>query len=187
MGRRIFVLTGPVHSGKTSFLQSAVTSWELAGFNVGGFLNKARLDAGRITGYDLFDLRGGTAVPFLMVDGASAWQRIGGFFLVPGGLERAERILLRDVRADILVVDEVGPLELAGAGIWPALSAALLRGARCLCVVRTTILEEFRVKMGRKKIDIFRHGDPDVLESLTRRILKGTGTKPVTGCQRRRT
>jgi len=153
---------------------------------VGGFLNKSRLDAGRITGYDIFDLRGGKAVPFLRAEGASAWQRIGGFFLVPGGFERAERILLRDVRADILVVDEVGPLELAGVGIWPALSAVLSQGARCLCVVRTTILEEFRAKMGNKKIDIFYHGDPNVLESLTRRIFKEAGTKLRTESQRRR-
>ena len=177
MGRTVFVLTGSVHSGKTTFLKGAAAFWDLAGFSVGGFLNDARFDMGRVMGYDLFDLRGGESVPFLRAEGGPDWQRVGGFSLVPGGVERAEGILARDIRADILVVDEVGPLELAGLGIWPALSAALSAGAKCLCVVRMTILEEFRAKMGKRRIDVFRQGDPDVLEGLTRRILEETGPK----------
>ncbi len=101
----------------------------------------------------------GESVPFLRAEGGPGWQRVGGFSLVPGGLERAESILARDLEAHILVVDEIGPLELAGLGIWPALSAALSVGAMCLCVVRTTVLEEFSRKLGKRKIDVFRHGD----------------------------
>ena len=187
MGRTVFVLTGPVHSGKTTFLKGAAAFWDLAGFSVGGFLNDARFDVGRVMGYDLFDLRGGESVPFLRAEGGPDRQRVGGFSLVPGGLERAEGILARDIRADILVVDEVGPLELAGLGIWPALSAALSAGAKCLCVVRMTILEEFRAKMGKRRIDVFRQGDPDVLEGLTRRILEETGPKSRLERKRRRT
>jgi len=187
MGRTVFVLTGPVHSGKTTFLKGAAAFWDLAGFSVGGFLNDARFDVGRVMGYDLFDLRGGESVPFLRAEGGPDRQRVGGFSLVPGGLERAEGILARDIRADILVVDEVGPLELAGLGIWPALSAALSAGAKCLCVVRMTILEEFRAKMGKRRIDVFRQGDPDVLEGLTRRILEETGPKSRMEKKRRRT
>jgi len=187
MGKTVFVLTGPVHSGKTTFLKGAAAFWDLAGFSVGGFLNDARFDVGRVMGYDLFDLRGGESVPFLRAEGGPDWQRVGGFSLVPGGLERAEGILARDIRADILVVDEVGPLELAGLGIWPALSAALSAGAKCLCVVRMTILEEFRAKMGKRRIDVFRQGDPDVLEGLTRRILEETGPKSRMEKKRRRT
>ena len=187
MGRTVFVLTGPVHSGKTTFLKGAAAFWDLAGFSVGGFLNDARFDVGRVMGYDLFDLRGGESVPFLRAEGGPDRQRVGGFSLVPGGLERAEGILARDIRADILVVDEVGPLELAGLGIWPALSAALSAGAKCLCVVRMTILEEFRAKMGKRRIDVFRQGDPDVFEGLTRRILEETGPKSRMERKRRRT
>jgi len=178
MRRTVLVLTGPVHSGKTTFLKGAAVLWDLAGIGVGGFLNETRLARGKVQGYDLFDLRERASVPFLRTAGEPGWQRVGGFSLVPGGLERAEGILARDIEADILVVDEVGPLELAGRGIWPVLSAALSAGARCLCVVRTSILEEFRAKMGKRRIDIFRQGDPDVLECLTRRVRGRAGSKP---------
>jgi nucleoside-triphosphatase THEP1 len=173
MRKRVLVLTGPVHSGKTTFLKGAAAFWDLAGFSIGGFLNETCLAGGKVQGYDLFDLRDRVSVPFLRTAGGPGWQRVGGFSLVPGGLERAEDILARDIEADILVVDEVGPLELAGRGIWPALSAALSAGARCLCVVRTSVLEGFRAKMGKRRIDVFRHGDTDVLEGLTRRVREG--------------
>jgi len=173
MRRRVLVLTGPVHSGKTTFLKGAAALWDLAGFSVGGFLNETRLAGGKVHGYDLFDLRDRASVPFLRTEGGPDRQRVGGFSLVPGGLERAEGILARDIEADILVVDEVGPLELAGRGIWPALSAALSAGAMCLCVVRTSVLEGFLAKIGEGKIDVFRKGDTDVLEGLTRRVREG--------------
>jgi nucleoside-triphosphatase THEP1 len=173
MRRRVLVLTGPVHSGKTTFLKGAAALWDLAGFSVGGFLNETRLAGGKVHGYDLFDLRDRASVPFLRTEGGPGRQRVGGFSLVPGGLERAEGILARDIEADILVVDEVGPLELTGRGIWPALSAALSAGAMCLCVVRTSVLEGFLAKIGEGKIDVFRKGDTDVLEGLTRRVREG--------------
>ncbi len=44
MGRTVLVLTGPVHSGKTSFIKGAAAFWDLAGFSCRGFLNEARLD-----------------------------------------------------------------------------------------------------------------------------------------------
>lgn len=184
MQRTVLVLTGPVHSGKTTFLKGAAAFWDLAGFSVGGFLNEVRLDGGKVQGYDLFDLRGGASVPFLRTAGRPGRQRVGNFFLVPGGLERAEVILARDLGADILVVDEVGPLELSGLGLWPALSAALSAGAGCVCVVRTAVLDGFRAKIGKRRIEVLRHGGPDVLEGLTRRILKEVG--PKAGMERKR-
>jgi nucleoside-triphosphatase THEP1 len=186
MRRTVLVLTGPVHSGKTTFLKGAAAFWDLAGFSVGGFLSETRFDGGGTLGYDLFDLRAGTSVPFLRREGEPGWPRVGGFSLVPGGLERAEGILARDHDADILVVDEVGPLELSGVGIWPALSAAMSAGAGCVCVVRTSVLEEFGAKMGKRRIGVFRHGDPDVLEGLTRRIRREVGSKSRLDRKRRR-
>lgn len=46
MLRRVLVLTGPVHSGKTTFLKGAAVFWDLAGFSIGGFLNETRFAGG---------------------------------------------------------------------------------------------------------------------------------------------
>jgi hypothetical protein len=59
-------------------------------------------------------------------------------------LEKAERkIRTHDLR-ELLIIDEIGPLELRGGGVWPAL-ADVLRAPllRCLVVVRDEILDRF--------------------------------------------
>jgi nucleoside-triphosphatase THEP1 len=163
----IYVLTGPVHSGKTTFLAGAAARWKASGLDVGGFLSVARPGDGCDQGYALVDLRDGASAPFLTQEGEPEWPSVGPYRFFPQALERAKDILRRDRDADVLVVDEVGPAELDEGGLWPALAEALASGARCLCVVREEILEEFRAKIGPRKSMVFRHDAPGVLESLT--------------------
>jgi len=163
----LLVLTGPVHSGKTTFLRDAASRWTEAGFRVGGFLSLLRKEGGLDQGYDLFDLREGTARPFLELAGGTGWQAVGPWRLRPATLEAAEDILRRDSEADILLIDEIGPLERGGGGLWPAFAGALAGGARCLCVIREEILEGFRAKIAPVTPAVFRHRDPGTFESLT--------------------
>lgn len=161
------MLTGSVHSGKTTFLADAAARWKASGVAVGGFLSVARLRNARDQGYDLVDLKDGTSAPFLTRIGEPDWPSVGPYRFVPEILERAGAILSRDRGADILIVDEIGPLELGGEGLWPAFVEALASGARCLCVVREEILDEFRARIAPTEPRVFRHGAPGVLESLT--------------------
>lgn len=163
----LFVLTGPVHSGKTTFLAGAAARWRASGIDVGGFLSEARRAGGGLDGYDLVDMKDGTSALFLTRSGEPDWPSIGPYRFVSEALERARGILLRDRDADLVVVDEVGPAELEGGGLWPALAEALASGTRCLFVVRDTILEELRARIGSPAPRVFRHGVPGILESLT--------------------
>lgn len=164
---RLFVLTGSVRSGKTTFLERAVAGWKSAGLAVGGFLSVARLRTELDQGYDLVDLKNGKSLPYLAHKGDPGWPHVGTWYFFPDVLEKAKSILCRDCGADILIVDEIGPLELGGGGLWPAFVEALASGARCLCVVREGILDEFRARIGPKELRVFRHGAPGILESLT--------------------
>ncbi len=163
----LLVLTGPVHSGKTTFLRDAAARWKASGLDVGGFLSVLRPDNGCDQGYDLYDLNEGTSLPFLAHEGEPDWPSVGAWYVFPSTLQKARSILSRDSEADVLVVDEIGPLELGGEGLWPAFERALERGARCLCVVREGILEAFRAKIVSRELLVFRHRAPDAFESLT--------------------
>jgi nucleoside-triphosphatase len=163
----LFVLTGPVHSGKTTFLRDAAARWKASGLDVGGFLSVLRADDGRDRGYDLFELKEGTSLPFLAHEGEPDWPSVGTWYVFPPVLEKAVSILIRDSGADVLIVDEIGPLELGGEGLWPAFRKALESGARCLCVVREGILDSFREKIGSREALVFRHRAPGAFESLT--------------------
>lgn len=166
-GGALLVLTGPVHSGKTTFLRDAAARWKASGLDVGGFLSILRVDNGCDKGYDLFDLKKGTSFPFLAHKGEPDWPSVGSWYMFPSTLEKAGSILSRDSGADVLIVDEIGPLELGGEGLWPAFEKALERGAQCLCVVREGILVAFRAKIGPREAAVFRHRAPGVFESMT--------------------
>lgn len=139
----VLVLSGPVHGGKTTFLERSLARWAARGVPCVGFLSPAATDGHGENGYDLLDLKTGDRRPFLRKQGEPGAERIGPFVFVPAALDRA-RSIIRDADArDFLVVDEVGPLELAGRGLWPALREAVgEEGRKTLLVVREGILKD---------------------------------------------
>ena len=167
------ILTGPVHSGKTSLLKAAAGRWKSDGRAVGGFLNEMRREGDAIIGYDLLDLAEGSSVPFLRRAGDPAWEKAGSYRFVPGALGKARDILARDRAADLCVVDEVGPLELSGGGYWKDILKALSSGTRSLWVARASIIENLRATLGECDIREFRIETPGVLDLLTEDLFPG--------------
>jgi nucleoside-triphosphatase THEP1 len=141
----IVILSGPVHSGKTTLLEKVAVRLRSAGRDVRGYLTPARrAAAGSVEGYDLQSLQDGTRTRFLARDARSAAERAGPFVMDEEGLRRAEEIILSAPDSALLVVDEVGPLELEGGGVRRALERALAsRTGTTLIVVREAILDEF--------------------------------------------
>ncbi len=144
----IAVLTGPVRSGKTTFLLGAVSRWKEAGRPVVGFLSRA-VESGRGTEYELLDIAGGRAMPFLTRADVPGAERVGRYSFIPSALDAARTIIASSVPGQILVVDEVGPRELRGGGVWPAVGAVLAEAGRTVLVtVRETILRDFLLRIG---------------------------------------
>jgi nucleoside-triphosphatase THEP1 len=151
----ILVLTGPVHSGKTSLLRKLVNDLKGRGVRVDGFLSFAVVRSRERLGYDLFDLKSDKAIPFIRKKGQRNWQRIGAFFFIPEALEKAQQKVLDSSGDDFLIIDEVGPLETQGRGIWPALSEALNKSSLCcLLVVRNSILRDALKLLGSRNIEV---------------------------------
>jgi len=167
----IFILTGLVHSGKTTLLERAVHKLKQDKVKIDGFLSKALREEQEVIGYDLFDLREGGAVPLLRRTGEREWQRVGSYFFLPSGLDEAERIILRSKDAELSVVDEIGPLELSGKGFWPALKQVLFPPQTVyLVVVREKILEDFLAILERSQTRVFNARDEETLSRLTEEI-----------------
>jgi nucleoside-triphosphatase THEP1 len=170
----VLVLTGPVHAGKTTFLEEACARWAAGGLPCAGFLSPAVIDAGGETGYDLFELPRGPRRSYLRRCADPAAERTGPFAFVPETLARARAILLDPGRPGLLVVDEVGPLELRGGGLWPALREAVRRPDRTvLLVVREEILQELAAALAPLVPVVFRLRDPGDISLLEERILTG--------------
>lgn len=158
----IFVLTGAVHSGKTTSLKLIIDKLRKENFWIDGYLNEVVLENQEINGYDLFDLGEKRSIPFIRREGEEDWERVGSYSLIPQGLSRAKGIILRGTKADILVVDEVGPLELAGKGVWPALEKFIfLPKPDFILVVRKNILQDFLELIDGQEVRIFDTDDTE--------------------------
>jgi nucleoside-triphosphatase THEP1 len=140
----INILTGPVHSGKTTFLKNTIPLLREKNFRIDGYLSDAIWKNKEFIGYDLIDLKDHRYHPFIRKQGQQDWQRIGPFFFLPKTLDIAKKIIHRSKKADLCVVDEVGPLELTGKGVWPILKDILMfPNPHLLLIVRDSILKKF--------------------------------------------
>ena len=167
----IFILTGPVHSGKTTLLKKVVRELKEKKYRIDGFLSETVWKKEEIVGYDLFDLKKERSIPFIRKTGEKEWQKIGSYFFIPQSLDEAEKIIVRGKEADILVVDEVGPLELSGKGFWPALKQVIFHPLNSyLLVVRINILKDFLAMLGKSKVKIFDIKNKDIFAQLIEEI-----------------
>ncbi len=150
--RRLYILSGQTGSGKTTRAAEVVERLRARGLLVGGILAPGLLDCGRRTGFDIVNLASGESARLAREDaGGSAshaqWSR---FAFSPEGLALGGRALGPDARdADVVLVDEVGPFELAGGGWAPALDKlASEHEGPVLLVVRASIVDAVRRRWG---------------------------------------
>jgi nucleoside-triphosphatase THEP1 len=167
----ICVLTGAVHSGKTRAATAAVEFARAAGRRVMGVLCPGRMRRGVRTSIDVEDIATGTRVRLASLSGSER-ERIGRFSFRSRGLAHGRRALRRAIRRlpDVVVIDEIGPLELAGRG-WRApvdqlVSAYRDRRSRLLVlVVREGLLERVRREWRLNPI-VVRADDPRAVDRI---------------------
>jgi nucleoside-triphosphatase THEP1 len=148
----ILILTGPVGSGKTSFLRRLLTYLGSEGVAVAGFFGQRIFLDDELVGYDLINAANMRRHPFLRKgESTGGDDAIGPFRVDPDGQAAAHGILNASAPEALLIVDELGPLELEGKGHWPALAPLLDDpGRHFLVVIRDAHLEEFgRIFNGR--------------------------------------
>jgi nucleoside-triphosphatase THEP1 len=149
---RTVIVAGETGSGKTTMVRAAIERLRARGLRVGGILAPGLLEGGRRTGFDLVDLSTGQTAALAREDAGphAAHPQWSRFAFSPDGLALGQRAIGPGAfDADVIVVDEVGPFELAGGG-W---ASALDRIAReytgsLLLVVRASIVDAVKARWG---------------------------------------
>ena len=148
----IVILTGETGSGKTARAGEVVDALRRRGLRVGGILARGILAGGRRSGFDLVDLSTGRTVPLCREgrDGGPGEQRWARFEFTRAGLQFGREALTVNTQgADVIVVDEVGPLELAGGGWAAALDALVNRfDGPMLLVARLALVDAVKTRWG---------------------------------------
>jgi nucleoside-triphosphatase THEP1 len=150
MRGRLTLLTGPAGSGKTTLCRELATAARRSGRNVAGVLSPARFVEAHKAGIDAMDLRSGETRQL-------AWRHDSGN---PGTLELCSwsfdetvlawgNTLLRGATpCELLVVDELGQLELLQGRGWIAGLDAINSGSYdlALVVVRPGLVNHARTR-----------------------------------------
>ncbi len=132
---RLFLWTGPKHRGKTTGAARLVRLARQSGLRVAGLLAPAVYHAGQLSGFDALDLLSGTRTRLAVRRDEPG--DAGPFHFLEKGLRLGRRALGRTATAgaDLVIVDEFGPLELASRGWREAVDALVYGGTTPLLLV----------------------------------------------------
>ncbi|MDX1814048.1 MAG: NTPase, partial [Candidatus Bathyarchaeia archaeon] len=122
----LILITGPPGIGKTSVLRRTVNELKNRNCNVGGMACREVREAGVRVGFEIVDLSTGARGWLAHVD-QSTGPKIGKYRVNMTDLEviGVGAVLDAAKRADILAVDEIGPMELSSTAFNNALVKAV--------------------------------------------------------------
>jgi nucleoside-triphosphatase THEP1 len=140
------LVVGEPGSGKTSWCREYIDRRRKSGSSVGGILSPAIEKQGQRVGSNALDLLTGEEVSFARLSrhrSLKEGEKVGYYTISRDGILFACRAIERAVesRCDLVVIDEVGPLELQGKGLIPAVELVLASAINVLIVVRSSLRE----------------------------------------------
>ncbi len=115
----IFVITGGVQGGKTTFLTGLIHQLRKKQFSMAGFISEGAFIGNKRSAFTLVSVENGESHDLASVEEKEGWIRFGRFYFNPEALEVGKSIIRSGLerKVDIVVLDEVGPFELSG-GVW---------------------------------------------------------------------
>jgi len=142
-GRKLILWTGKKHSGKTTGATRLVRAAREKGYIVAGILAPAVHRNDALIGFDAVDLRSGQRAALARDDGSGGTA--GRFEFLAEGLRLGKASLspAATASADLIVVDEIGPIELNRQG-WRRSVDQLVQSCKTtmLLVVREELADE---------------------------------------------
>lgn len=143
--RTVFILTGERGSGKTTVLEGLIARLRSENFRVGGILSQVIMEGSERLGYDVFDLRSGERMPLARAGSPGGGVQAGAFRFSDEAVVFGRRALDPSIlrACQLVIIDEIGPLEIGG-GVWAPSLELLLESAPIplLLVVRPSLVEE---------------------------------------------
>ncbi len=145
----ITIISGEIESGKTSYCLAVVAGMEARGWDVRGIASPAVFEGETKTAIDAMDLS--TTEQRRLADLRTSDISTSGpatkrWAFYPETIDWCNDLLKRSTPCDLLVVDELGPLEFErGSGLLEGLQAIETRAYRqAIVVVRFHLIEQAR-------------------------------------------
>ncbi len=180
----IIIISGNIQEGKTTFVKKVVNRLERKGVKMNGFLSKVIYEGNSRIGYQLHSIANNDNMLLCQTKKTKSWLRQGKFYFNPEAIRMGNDIInATDTSTQVLVLDEIGPLEIKSKGWSPAIQRI---SEESICPMIWVIRESLVKKISRKwpvgNIYFFRLSDDlpamDV-ENMVLHIIEEWDTKKI--------
>jgi nucleoside-triphosphatase THEP1 len=162
--KKIFIITGSIGEGKTTYVKKLIEIFRKYNIKCGGILSERVLTNSQTTGYDLVNIETGEKETFLRQYEECGSERIGRFTICPKGLALGNAILNSLILSEntFVIIDEIGLLEIRNKGWFDCLNDLVENsGNHILLIVRDTYIHEVKNKWNLKEAIIFNINEID--------------------------
>jgi nucleoside-triphosphatase len=164
--QHIFIITGSVGEGKTTFLLQVIEVLHEGNIRTAGIYSKRVMDNNKTVGYNIVNIKSGEEETFLRQDSKRKQQTIGQFTIILEGFRKGLTALKpeNNSEADVVIIDEVGRLELSGEG-WAKAIEDLIRTSQnhLILVVRDSFVNQVIETWGFENYTTFCISETDPL------------------------
>lgn len=176
----IWLVTGPPGVGKSTVVSRVVLRLKSAGVIVGGCATAERRVRGDRVGFDIRDLTNGTTGELASV-ARSLGPKVGRYRLNLADLASvgAKGVSDAAMRSEIVVIDELGPMELTSPEFRKAVRACLDSGKPVLAVVHERLEDDLIVEMKSKAletVELTQYNRDETIDRLAGDVLKAMGS-----------
>ena len=141
----VVIVTGAIGVGKTTVCEEVIKIIRNKGYSCGGIITY------KIRNEDIVikDIRTGTTNHFASTSNIYDGPRTQKYFFNPEGIEFGIQAIEKGISSDVLVVDEIGQLELSGEGFAKSIEQIGTDDIKnCILVIRKTLLSDFLPRLG---------------------------------------
>jgi len=171
----IWLVTGPPGVGKSTLVSRVVLRLKSAGVIVGGCVTAERRVKGERVGFEIRDLTNGTQGELASIS-RSLGPKVGKYRVNLADLASvgAKGVSDAALRSEIVVIDELGPMELTSPEFRKAVRSCLDSGKPVLAVVHERLEDDLIVEMRSRAVatvELTQHNRDEATEGLTQEVL----------------
>ena len=173
---KIFIISGETRSGKTTFLKDVIASLKekKPSYRIGGIIATGIDKNGERFGFEIEELISGKKFVLASQEMLNQSEKTGRFYFSKQVLKVANELIIKELsEMDLLVIDEVGYMELKGSGWFESIEKAMQHdGLDMIFVVRKRILLQVLQLWQDRYIEVIDIADYQPRELLDRIVSK---------------
>lgn len=181
--KRIWLLTGEPGSGKTTALMKVVNAVKAKGYSIGGVVAVEKRVRGVRVGFEVVDLRSGSRDVLASVE-QKMGPRVGKYRVNLKALsDLAAKALTEAIEyCDLIVCDEMGPMEMASPEFRKAVKKVVDSGKPMIGVIhkhiRDPLADELRTSSEVEVVEMDIYRSDEAASKILEAVLDLLGARP---------